>query len=991
MTDATRILIVDDDPIILKILRKALEGMGEVHSAASGAQALQIVAEHPIDLVLLDIIMPEMDGFATCRALLQAHPDLTVIFVTAASDTASEIKALEVGGHDFINKPINPAVVRARVTLHLKLRAQYAELKRIEELARRQLAEIQAYYDTAPVGLFVLDTELRYLRINERLAAVNGQPVAAHLGRTVRELLPDLADSVEPLFHQVIATGEPVLNLEITEKTATRPGGQRVWRADYYPLRNAAGDIIGINGFAEDITRSQQIEQNLRDSERRFRELFEHLPIAYQSLDHQGRWLYANQAMADLLGYETPEALLGREFGEYWDEATRDRFPATFAAFKATGSTRGELRLRRRDGSGLTAILTGRIEKDRDGQFLQTHCVLTDISERRAMEEAIRTLNATLEQQVERRTAELRAANAALRESEERYRKLFEDTRQAVLLLDDGRCVAANRAALAMLRLDRMEQLQGRTPIDFSPPLQPDGRASAEKAAEMSRIAVAQGSNEFEWTHVRADGELFTANVTQTLILQGEKTILHSVLNDITDQKKAQERVEYLAYHDALTGLPNRVRGQERLQQAVATAGRQQTPLAVLYLDLDKFKFVNDHYGHRVGDLLLKSVGLRLTQTLHADDVLCRLSADEFMIVLSEVRSPHRVSYLGMVCERLLADMAEPFDLEARQIFVSIAIGLAIYPDDGGDSETLMRNADTALFEAKKAGDHSYRFFEPRMNADLNRFVHTREALRSALERQEFAVHYQPQVDLRSHRVVGVEALLRWQRPGEGMTMPCTFMDVAEDSGLIVPIGRWVLHEACRQAAAWQAAGWTDLIMAVKLSAKQFRQGQLEQDVQDALDASGLAPAALELELTESILLENAAAVQETVARWKARGIQLAIDDFGTGYSSLAYLKRFKVDRLKIDRSFILDLLTDEEARAIVLAMIQVARSLNLRTIAEGVEETAVAERLKVMGCDEAQGYLYGRPLPAVELEEWLANVRNGTDTLGQPQPSARL
>ena len=409
----------------------------------------------------------------------------------------------------------------------------------------------------------------------------------------------------------------------------------------------------------------------------------------------------------------------------------------------------------------------------------------------------------------------------------------------------------------------------------------------------------------------------------------------------------------------------------ERLANQVALAQRHQRQLAVLYLDLDRFKYVNDRWGHYWGDRLLQDLGRRLARQVRAEDSLCRLAADEFMLVLSEVGQDHSQAELASLCDRLLALMAEPFDLDGHQVQVNLSLGVALYPRDGTDGETLMRNADTALYTAKRAGRQTYRFFEPRMNDELARFIQTRDALRDALERQEFVLHYQPQVALDTGRVVGVEALLRWQRPDVGLVMPGDFIDVAEKSGLIVPIGRWVLEEACRQAAAWRAAGWPDLVMAVNLSAVQFRRGGIGDEVLEALAATGLDPAGLALELTESILLQDAEDVLATVSAWKAVGIQLAIDDFGTGYSSLAYLKRFQVDKLKIDRSFISGMVDHEQDRAIVQAILDMAGGLKLRTIAEGVEDATLARQLRLMGCDEAQGYLYAPPLAAADLEQW--------------------
>lgn len=484
-----------------------------------------------------------------------------------------------------------------------------------------------------------------------------------------------------------------------------------------------------------------------------------------------------------------------------------------------------------------------------------------------------------------------------------------------------------------------------------------------------------QGDGIIDHKHrvVRPDGSMRWVQCCGRTQFEGEgeqrrASRLHGIYLDVTAQEHAREQIDFLAFHDSLTSLPNRVLGLERLQQAIGTASRNGNSLAVLYLDLDKFKFVNDTHGHAVGDALLRGVATRLASCLRAEDTLCRLSGDEFMVVLPNVKG---LTHVANACDRILARHLEPFELEGLQIATSFGIGVVMYPQDGASGETLMRNADTALYEAKKSGPNAYRFFEPQMNANLVHYVKTREALAQAIERDEFELHYQPQVSLRDGHVVGVEALIRWRRPGHGLIPPAAFIGAAEETGLIVPIGRWVLREACRQAAAWRAAGWEDMIMAVNLSAVQFRHGHIEADVTQALAASGLPPRCLELELTESILLQSDEALMAMMKRWKDAGIRLTIDDFGTGYSSLAYLKRLNVHKLKIDRSFLVNLRQDEQDDAIVRAMVQIARSLNLETIGEGIEDADVAGLLREMGCDEGQGYFYSRPQPAAEFWAW--------------------
>jgi len=400
-------------------------------------------------------------------------------------------------------------------------------------------------------------------------------------------------------------------------------------------------------------------------------------------------------------------------------------------------------------------------------------------------------------------------------------------------------------------------------------------------------------------------------------------------------------------------------------------ARRQNVSVGLLYFDLNKFKLVNGHpRAMRVGDALLQTAAARLAAGLGAGDTACRLSGDEFMAVLPSVRSAEQLVHQ---CESLLAAFSQPFEIEGVQIFLSLSIGAAVFPEHTTDAEHLMRHADTALYVAKRAGENRYRVFHPDMNAQLLAQVRTRGALHLALERQEFELHYQPQIDLQRGAVVGVEALLRWRRPGEPLNQPDEFIAVAEESGLIVPIGAWVLHQACGQASAWQRDGLAPVKLAINVSPVQFQSGTLVRDVSAALHNSGLSPQCLELELTESVLIGNECEALRTIDQLKALGVGLSIDDFGTGYSSLSYLHRFRFDRIKIDRSFIAGLLHDPDKQAIVRAIVQLARQLGLRTTAEGVENARTAAHLSDIGCDDAQGFHYARALPALAMTQWRA------------------
>jgi diguanylate cyclase (GGDEF)-like protein len=427
-------------------------------------------------------------------------------------------------------------------------------------------------------------------------------------------------------------------------------------------------------------------------------------------------------------------------------------------------------------------------------------------------------------------------------------------------------------------------------------------------------------------------------------------------------RQESEARIAYLASHDSLTDLPSRALTRDRLGQDIARAQRDQSSGALMFLDIDNFKLVNDTLGHAMGDTLLSMVATRLGQCVRDTDSIGRQGGDEFLVVLSKTEGPDAIS---TVAEKIIDAMQMPFEVEGHTLSASLSIGIAAFPADGSDPDELVRKADAAMYHAKDAGRNTYRFFCERMNLDSAEHLKLRTDMRKAIEQNEFELYYQPQFDLASSAIVGVEALIRWHHPELGLTPPGRFISIAEACGSIVPIGEWVLREACRQAAAWQAEGLPPMLMAVNLSAVQFRRGNLEETISRALSDSGLAPRWLELELTESILLQDTAHMLQLLQRLKAIGINLSIDDFGTGYSSLSYLRELAVDKLKIDQSFIRDMTHNSGSASIVRAVCQMARSLHLRTIAEGVEEPLVIDLLRECGCDEAQGYHFAYPMPA--------------------------
>ncbi|MFA6921336.1 MAG: EAL domain-containing protein [Gallionella sp.] len=455
---------------------------------------------------------------------------------------------------------------------------------------------------------------------------------------------------------------------------------------------------------------------------------------------------------------------------------------------------------------------------------------------------------------------------------------------------------------------------------------------------------------------------------------QEEVTLLEELATDLAfgietlrtrvEHEAAEKQLAFLAHHDVLTSLPNRVLLRDRFKQEAALADREQSRLPVLFLDLDNFKQVNDTLGHNYGDQLLVSVVKRLRACLRDTDTISRQGGDEFVVLLPHVED---LAVIGGIAQHIIDVFAEPFEIDSYVINTTFSIGISLYPDDGREFDALLKNADTALYQAKDSGRDTYRFFSEKMNIDAQEQLHLQGQLRKAVKNQEFLLHYQPQIDIVSGRIVGAEALVRWQHPELGLIPPGKFIPLAERSGLIIQIGAWVLNEACRQACLWRDNGQS-LVMAVNLSALQFKRGNLLDTVDNALKQSGLSADSLELELTESILLQDIDVAIKTLRSLKERGVKLSIDDFGTGYSSLSYLKRLAVNKLKIDQSFVRDLAEDPDSAAIVRAIIQLGHTLQLTVIAEGVEDAAQLEFLRNNGCDEAQGYYYSRPVAAVEF-----------------------
>ncbi len=563
--------------------------------------------------------------------------------------------------------------------------------------------------------------------------------------------------------------------------------------------------------------------------------------------------------------------------------------------------------------------------------------------------------------------------------AEASFRSVFELASDGMLVCNaQGQVLAANQA-LASLVGEAPAALLGR---ELRSLLVWPAQVSAQDSAKNQARAFVCGEGEASLHQAQGPArsvELRLKRLPESFD-PGQGPCWLVALRDHTDRRKTQERLTQLANYDGLTGLPNRVLFRDRLAQAMARAERSGQPIVLMFMDLDRFKLVNDGLGHEAGDLLLKHVAKTLTSSLRDVDsvsrqidnapcTLSRLGGDEFTVIAEAVGGPEDAA---MIARRLLEALQVPVKIGDQEVVISASIGITLYPTDEVDLDGLIKHTDMAMYRSKSMGRGTYSFFSDELNAAMSARLSLETALRRAVEQREFLLHYQPKADLATGCITGVEALLRWQRPSHGMVPPDRFISVLEDTGLILPVGAWVIQTACAQLAEWDRQGLPKLRMAVNLSARQFRHLYLAKLVEDSLRENDIDPQRLEIELTESLLMEDTEGNRSMLNSFTRMGVKLAIDDFGTGHSSLSYLKRFNIDTLKVDRSFVSSLPDDTDDKAITTAVIALARGLNMSVVAEGVETQAQADLLRQLGCHEMQGYLLSRPLPAVELAAWL-------------------
>jgi len=804
-------------------------------------------------------------------------------------------------------------------------------------------ARLRVLLETIPDLVWLKDEAGVYRFCNPKFERLYGAREADIVGKTDYDFVDqELADFFRAHDRKAIAAGRPSINEEWI--TFADDGRRVLVETTKTPVRTASGELIGVLGVARDITRRKQAEEALQESENRLHTILDSVEAYIYIKDTNYRYQYANRSVRELFGKAMAD-IVDHDDSAFFDAKTAANLLINDRRVIENGERVAQEEINTNAEDRITnAYLSVKLPlRDHDGHIYGLCGISTDITDRKQTESSLRVAAAAFESQ------------------------------ESMLITDANKVILRVNQSFTEISGYSAEEMVGRTPSMLS-----SDRHDADFYAAMWASIDSTGTWQGEIWDRRKNGEVYPTWLTITAVKDSEGNVTNYVgtHTDITERKAAEAQIRNLAFYDPLTQLPNRRLLIDRLQQALASSARSGREGALLFIDLDHFKTLNDTLGHDHGDLLLKEVALRLATCVREGDTVARLGGDEFVVMLEDLseNASEAASQTEMVGDKILAALCRPYDLHGHDYRSSSSIGITLFDAPQNSIEDLMKRADLAMYQAKAAGRNTLRFFDPRMQAEVSARAALEAGLRDGLKNRQFVVHYQPQVDARGY-VTGAETLVRWQHPQRGLVSPAEFIPLAEDSGLILPLGNWVLESACLQLAAWaNGTASAGLTVAVNVSAGQLHQEDFVEQVLAVLQSTGANPQKLKLELTESLLLDD---VEDTIAkmsRLKAHGIGFSLDDFGTGYSSLTYLKRLPLEQLKIDQSFVRDVLTDPNDAAIARTIVALAQSLGLSVIAEGVESEAQRAFLLRNGCLAYQGYLFSRPLPIDEFETFLAN-----------------
>lgn len=685
--------------------------------------------------------------------------------------------------------------------------------------------------------------------------------------------------------------------------------------------------------------------------------LLELIPFAFVQVDLEGRYVFANSKYTEMTGYTLEELGDSKFWSRLNTPESRQKSQSLYDRIihNAPKPYPVESSVRHRDGRIIhTRTLWGYL-RDKQHRLTGIMFFVEDITQNKEKD-------------------------TSLALSLKQYADLFENSHDALLIIEDGKFVECNQATLDMLGYHSKEKFLGLHPSDLSPAYQPDGRDSFSKAEEMMHIALEQGSHRFEWEHIRANGEVFPVEVTLTPLTNAAGVkILHTVWRDLTEIKKQQMLILQQAHYDSLTGLPNRFLLLDRLHQCVKDARRHHQYVALLFIDLDNFKIINDSLGHQSGDGILQQAAERLRAVVRGADTVGRLGGDEFLVILTDLKQPSDAQYVAL---KILEQFNRSFELKGREFMMTSSIGIACFPDDGKDDVELLQHADMAMYHSKNEGKNRFHFFTEHMNNNAKRRLQLEGQLHGALARREFSVLFQPIINLDTQLVESAEALLRWNNAALGAVTPDEFIPIAEHMGFIEDIGIFVLESALAEANLWRQALGRDIVISINVSPQQIKTATLFQQLLDIITASPLPNYLVQLEITEGVLMVADEPLLQCFGKLKSMGIQLGLDDFGTGYSSLSYLRKYPFSTLKIDQSFVEDVVDDEANQELVNATIAMANAMGLKIVAEGIETQAQAEFMKQARCNLGQGYFFSRPISSEQFLLYALSYAETEETL---------